>query len=168
LFFLEATQPGNQADLPSASSLLPPLGCSMRVFDKMMTRDQTIFLLVHGILLICIGFLMLEVSRDYMKCPSGEPAVRIYVPAVGAPLALVAGPCLILTSIWRFTRPFPAAKMKFNMARILVLELFVVLAVASFMPLGGDAHIRLSMGAVAVNLFLLVFVGKATQQGVGD
>jgi hypothetical protein len=61
LFFLEATQPGNQADLPSASSLLPPLS-----LEEYGMVKRIAFL---GLCLLLVSCHSMRMESDRRKSP---------------------------------------------------------------------------------------------------
>jgi hypothetical protein len=141
----------------------------MKIFNSKLTRGAMVLILIHAVLVIWIGISLLDISLDYIRHPGTTPLWRVASATAGSVAAVLVGSFLTVLSVMRLRKSFdnsPAGIFGVSIfAPLLVVEALVIFVVAGMILDCGETQSRLLLGAVALNLFLLVlFGGNPTRQ----
>lgn len=133
----------------------------MKSFPDGMTRGTVVALLVHGLALVLIGGLSLDVALYSIKHPrgTGAPMWRLYTAGTGWALAIATGALITVFTIMRLERRFHVDMSIGLSTRMKVL--FIVEGTILFLHIGGgETGGWILLWSMVLNLALLGFFGR--------
>ena len=122
-----------------------------------ISKEQIVWLLLHGIFLVCFGVILVNGVSGWFSDIPQNPLSIVTVVVVGRIMMVAVGLLFVATAATRLFSPFSGGPMKFKLLPLLFGEAVVVgLLHAMIFDCGEMAFLTL-LAAVSLNLYLLGF-----------
>lgn len=127
----------------------------MRVFGDDVSREQVIWLLLHGLAAIGLGALVAFVGAQALCAPRPEQTVLFAVALAGGATMVLSGSAVMAVAGKRLLGEFAVKRMQFGLDRVIVLEALAVVLCGALVLDGGVLAFKLVFAFLALNFGLL-------------
>ena len=130
----------------------------MKLTKDNFSREQIIWLVLHGALLLAFGMLIAGIAwAGFDDAQGREPRLRWFISLLGGATMVAVGTMIFVASAVRLRQPFAQGHMQFKMLSLVFGESLVIGLGGGMILDCGETAFRLILCALLLNVCLLGF-----------